>query len=933
MSNDSGREILPDIFKAIDSGDTENVQKILEQHEIDDESKCAILARVLSMDAPSMKIVTSLIDQIADFKQHTDSNSLLNQAINNLPESDKLQIVTSIIDKGAVYNPNDYKVQDYIHGNFELAEKFYTKNPSKIIDDDNPILIQANALGNTKLVKWLIDQGANLNAQNREKDTALHFAINSNNFALQELLINAGAATDIANIYHQTARDLMNQRQRPLLDQMFDNRKWMLEYNSKQHQQDSFNASIKNFAQILQDYYKTNPSSAENINKILNIDSGLSDKDMRQAIADKCNEFGKAENHPQNIEEFLGSIKTQIDTLPKDNPFTTYTQYLSANKYKTFEELNPDFIDPAFKQGLCFGIEAYRAHCVFTDNLIFEKKQAQVKINELLKMNPIPQDEVNKLGIYLSQRVGIEEKDKYSLEELQDACILRENPYTMNNFLQKMHEISTSTPPDINSPAAKEFFVKQNLFFEEVMQLHAIDLKPDTTMRGYKAQNVTMRLNDASPLDKDNVKVLGAYFITNNKTLLKAAQLLEPGNVLFIRGFRHSMSIYASRNSEGNTVICFADSTGQSIEISKNDLVSIPEKFDPFKQHYYNEYDGNNKLIRSFSPMLMCQQLVPVADKHSSKIAISDNKLTPEQQRTCAEVVHDFLPAQKFYTEYPHQINALNVKDDTPLNIAIRYNNTELAKWLIEQGADIHLEDKNGHSALRYAYAKNNPDIIKTIYTTHPEQMNIPLKNGMMPFMGAICYNPEVAQWMMEKDPQILNRPDNKGDHPLPLMNALNIYHESGGQSYKHLDLIEWIIDNHPEELQKSDKDGYTPLTELLSIYLASDSNAKQYWDMARRIVDKHPEVLTIQNSKGRTPLQEAMYHDDRAMVGLLIELRELRSSKHTVDERVQMDPHSKAAQVLEEHPEVKINPVIAQSHPSAPPANTEKTNIKQNTR
>ncbi|MFY9309466.1 MAG: ankyrin repeat domain-containing protein [Bacteroidia bacterium] len=62
-------------------------------------------------------------------------------------------------------------------------------------------LIWATVFNNIQLLKWLIDNGANINHQDRNGYTALHFAAQEKRQECAELLIGKGADINLQDIY------------------------------------------------------------------------------------------------------------------------------------------------------------------------------------------------------------------------------------------------------------------------------------------------------------------------------------------------------------------------------------------------------------------------------------------------------------------------------------------------------------------------------------------------------------------------------------------------------------------------------------------------------------------------------------------------------------------------------------------------------------
>lgn len=60
----------------------------------------------------------------------------------------------------------------------------------------------------------------------------------------------------------------------------------------------------------------------------------------------------------------------------------------------------------------------------------------------------------------------------------------------------------------------------------------------------------------------------------------------------------------------------------------------------------------------------------------------------------------------------PQLVNSRDAKGNTPLYYACMNNNKELAKKLIENGADVNARNENGNTALHAAFKRNNEEVI-----------------------------------------------------------------------------------------------------------------------------------------------------------------------------------------------------------------------------
>lgn len=58
-------------------------------------------------------------------------------------------------------------------------------------------------------------------------------------------------------------------------------------------------------------------------------------------------------------------------------------------------------------------------------------------------------------------------------------------------------------------------------------------------------------------------------------------------------------------------------------------------------------------------------------------------------------------------------INAQTVEGDTPLHLAVRHNNIDVAEFLLEQGANSKIKNKDGFLPLHYARSKRMKDLFE----------------------------------------------------------------------------------------------------------------------------------------------------------------------------------------------------------------------------
>lgn len=99
-----------------------------------------------------------------------------------------------------------------------------------------------------------------------------------------------------------------------------------------------------------------------------------------------------------------------------------------------------------------------------------------------------------------------------------------------------------------------------------------------------------------------------------------------------------------------------------------------------------------------------------VATPISKKVTIVNYDVTP----LFVAISKGDIATVKKFVEYGVSVN--ESKDGvTPLMFAVRYNNPEIAKFLIEKGADITAKDENGYTALKLAEGANATKVAEVI--------------------------------------------------------------------------------------------------------------------------------------------------------------------------------------------------------------------------
>ena len=100
------------------------------------------------------------------------------------------------------------KHDDYY--NFKETFEKYKPNTELIDNDGNSLLNIAVQCDLMKIVKYLLNQGADPNSQNYKLNSPLHYALTHNNFELADILIKYGANENLKNGEGLTAWQCLN---------------------------------------------------------------------------------------------------------------------------------------------------------------------------------------------------------------------------------------------------------------------------------------------------------------------------------------------------------------------------------------------------------------------------------------------------------------------------------------------------------------------------------------------------------------------------------------------------------------------------------------------------------------------------------------------------------------------------------------------------
>ena len=210
---------------------------------------------------------------------------------------------------------------------------------------------------------------------------------------------------------------------------------------------------------------------------------------------------------------------------------------------------------------------------------------------------------------------------------------------------------------------------------------------------------------------------------------------------------------------------------------------------------------------------------------------------------------------EKCILQYIENGSDLNMKDHkglTPLLLALKHNQLEIAKILIKHGADIELANKEGRTPLHFAIELGSIELTKVILEKNAD-INSATKEGITPLHLAIeLGSMELSKAILERNANI-NAKDKKGMTPL---------HYASAFDFDNPDMAQLLIANGANLKEVSDL-GTTPL------HLAA---GKGFVNIARFLLQKGSDI-NAKDKKGFSALHYASDSTEKQnMVQFLID-------------------------------------------------------------
>jgi ankyrin repeat protein len=201
----------------------------------------------------------------------------------------------------------------------------------------------------------------------------------------------------------------------------------------------------------------------------------------------------------------------------------------------------------------------------------------------------------------------------------------------------------------------------------------------------------------------------------------------------------------------------------------------------------------------------------------------------------------------------PHSKADLNVRGQdgmTPLILALRRGRAEVAKYLLEAGADVTLVDEGGNTALHLAAGRGYAEIVRILLSHSKAELNMKGQRDMTPLLLALSRgHAEIVKYLLEAgaDVTLANEIGNAA------------LHQAAGGG--HGEIVRILLSHSKAELNVRGQRGMTPLLLALSWGHA---------EIVKYLLEAGADV-TLANEAGNTALQQAVELDQAEIVRILL--------------------------------------------------------------
>ena len=200
--------------------------------------------------------------------------------------------------------------------------------------------------------------------------------------------------------------------------------------------------------------------------------------------------------------------------------------------------------------------------------------------------------------------------------------------------------------------------------------------------------------------------------------------------------------------------------------------------------------------------------------------------------------------------EYPKDVNSQSFDDaSTPLHLTSRQGHVDVARMLVERGADASVQDEDGRTPLHHASSRGHVDVARMLVERGAD-VSVQDEDGRTPLHHASSEgHVDVARMLVERGADVSVQAED-GWTPL---------HQASSEG--HVDVARMLMERGADA-SVQDEDGWTPLHHALS---------EGHVDVARMLVERGADV-SDQDEGGRTPLHHALSEGHVDVARMLME-------------------------------------------------------------